>query len=171
MVARNGVRGTAGACLGLVALLMATGAACSPEPLPEKVDLSGEWLLSDSVTGLSEGGSMPRVCKTWNRPMHLWVFGGYLGDSTYGAVEAFGGTVSCASEGVFNEPTPLQGHPPMFFLTLYGDSIVLFNQELFIRYRATTVSPDRLAGEVYLPILGRPDDHAVHGTWELVRAR
>ncbi len=173
MVARTGARPTALACLGLVALLIVTDTACSPEPLPVPADLSGDWILSDSVSGLVQNEEVPpRVCKTWGRPLQVFLL---IGDSIYGAEEPYGGTVSCVVDGVFAEPSSLQGQRS-FFLENFADSVTMrprpgAYQEVSISYRATTISSDRLAGEVYLPILGRPDDHAVHGTWEMVRTR
>ena len=172
MVTRIGVRRTAVACLGGLALLIATGTACSPEPLSvvTTIDFSGEWVLSDSVSGLVQGEEVPpRVCKTWDRPMHLWL---YVPGNTYGVVEQFGGTVSCRFDGVFEEPRMLSGTSRSFFLEVGADSIILRTAPGYgsIRYKATTISADRLAGTVYLPVLGIPDDHADHGTWEMIRS-
>ena len=137
------------------------------------IDFSGEWILSDSVSELARNELPTRVCKTWDRPMHLWL---YIGDSTYGAVEQFGGTISCGYDGVFDEPQTMSGSSRSFFLTIFADSTVLWPQprgyqEVSIRYKATTITADRLAGTVYLPILGRPDDGAAYGTWEMIRSQ
>jgi len=175
MVVATRSRETMLACLGLLGGLMATGTACSPEPLSAAtaIDFSGEWILSDSVSGLENQALPPRICKTWDRPMHISL---YIGDNVYGAQEQFGGTVSCVSDGAFGEPTPIQGSGRSFFLEVGADSTILYPQptmyqDVSIRYKATTISPDRLAGTVYLPILGRPDDGAAHGIWEMIRSR
>jgi len=172
MVARNGTRGTTLASLGLLASLIAAGTACSPEALPVPPDYAGEWILSDSVSGLVENELPPMICKTWNRAMHVELI---IGDSFYAVQEPYGGVVSCMSDGVFAEPYPLSGQRS-FFLEVFADSIVLYPapgayQEVSIRYKATTILPDRLAGTVYLPIRGRPDDGLPHGTWELIRSQ
>jgi len=170
MVARKGTRGTTLACLGLLGSLIAAGTACSPEALPVPLDYSGDWTLSDSVSGLVENELPPLICKTWNRSMHIELI---IGDRFYAASEPNGGIVSCMSDGVFAEPYPLSGQRS-FFLEVGADSTILYPrpgayQEVSIRYKATTIASDRLAGTVYLPIRGRPDDALPHGTWELIR--
>jgi len=159
-------------CLGFLGSLMAAGTACSPDPLPAPTDFSGEWILSDSVSGFAQGELPPGICKTWGRPISVSLS---RGDNFYEAQEAFGGSVSCLSDGVFAEPAQIVGNSRAFFLEVGADSTILFPrpgayQEVSIRYRATTISPDRLAGTVYLPILGRPDDRLPHGSWELIRS-
>ena len=160
------------ACLGFMALLMAAGTACSPEPLsvPTAMDFSGEWILSDSVSGLVVNELPPPVCKTADRALHIERYA----DNSYAAQEQYGGTYSCLSDGVFSDPYPLSGSSRAFFQDVGPDSTILSPrpggyQEVSIRYRATVISPDRLAGAVYLPILGRPDDGLPHGTWEMIR--
>ena len=149
--------------LGLV-MALAAGTACSSgEPLQQPVDLSGEWTLSDSIYMLPYNNPLQAtLCKTWGRPMHVWL--SY--DSVYGAVEQFGGTISCAYDGVFEEPRPLGGHPYTFWLTVSSDSVLLYHPDEPILYWGAIVSPDRLTGTI-----DTSNFMHRHGTWELIRSR
>jgi hypothetical protein len=128
-------------------------------------------VLSNSITDLGIGRP-PQTCKAWDRPMHLWLD---AGATTYGVLEQYGGSITCTFDGVFDEPRPIQGSGRSFFLEVSPDSVILIPRpggylEVSVRYKATTISADRVAGGVYLPVLGRPDDRLPHGTWGMIRS-
>ena len=89
---------------------------------------------------------------------------------TFGAVEEYGGVVSCLYDGVFAEPHRFSVGSGNWLVSDVGDSVTLYQPAGSTIYRGTIVSSDRVAGDVFLPILGQFDDQRSHGTWEMIRS-